>query len=437
MKKIKKRAYSAFLIALLLIGGMTAYVVRFITDGEGWATFTGNEGVYDSGKIAVGTVTDRNGIILSKADESGKFYSEDSKVRISTLHALGDYEGYIGTGALTSFADRLTGYSAIGGLASGGAKLALSIDAQLCTIAYDALAGRNGAVLVMNYETSEVICMVSAPSYDPNIGFDESDSSYTGAYINRCISSRYTPGSVFKIVTLAAALENIPDIYERTFECAGSIHVGGSDVKCAGTHGRQTIEQAFANSCNCAFGSIALELGGECIKEYADKLGLTSSHTLSGIETAAGFFEAAPDETPALAWSGIGQHTDLVSPFAVMRLVAAVANGGEVNEPSILLGEGGGSEKLLKKETAQKISEMMNYNVAYAYGGEWSFPGLNLSAKSGTAEVGDGNEHSWFAGFLNDEEHPYAFVVVIENGGGGLRNAGAVANTILQAATKD
>lgn len=437
MKKVKKRAYSAFLIAVVLLAGMMTYVVRYITDGENWATFSGNEGVYESGKISVGTVTDRNGVTLSKADENGRLYSTDGKVRVSTLHALGDYEGFIGTGVLTQFSGRLTGYSAIGGLTSGGAELTLTIDSELCITAYDALAGRRGAVLVMDYETGEIICMVSAPSYDPTVGFDEADSAYTGAYINRCISSVYTPGSVFKIVTLAAALENISDIYEREFSCAGSFSVGGSTVTCAGIHGVQTIEQAFANSCNCAFGQLSLELGGETLAEYAEKLGLTESLSLSGIETAPGFFEASPDDTPALAWSGIGQHTDLVSPFAMLRLVSAAANGGEAAEPTLLLGEGGGSEKVLQKETAEKISEMMNYNVAYSYGGEWSFPGLNVSAKSGTAEVGDGNEHSWFAGFLNDAEHPYAFAVIIEHGGGGLRNAGAVANTVLQAATKD
>ena len=77
---------------------------------------------------------------------------------------------------------------------------------------------------------------------------------------------------------------------------------------------------------------------------------------------------------------------------------------------------------------------MMNYNVVNSYG-EWNFPGLTkLCAKSGTAEVGDGTSHAWFTGFLDDPDHPYAFVVVIENGGGGLRNAGSVANAVLQTA---
>jgi peptidoglycan glycosyltransferase len=76
---------------------------------------------------------------------------------------------------------------------------------------------------------------------------------------------------------------------------------------------------------------------------------------------------------------------------------------------------------------------MMSYNVVYSYG-EWRFPGLKLCAKTGTAEVGNGSSHAWFAGFLDSEEFPLAFVVLVENGGGGLAAAGPVANSVLQAA---
>ena len=77
---------------------------------------------------------------------------------------------------------------------------------------------------------------------------------------------------------------------------------------------------------------------------------------------------------------------------------------------------------------------MMDHNVEAAYGGEWTFPGLDVAAKTGTAEVGDGTSHAWMTGFLNDPQHPYAFVVLIEHAGGGLTNAGPVANAVLQAA---
>ena len=132
------------------------------------------------------------------------------------------------------------------------------------------------------------------------------------------------------------------------------------------------------------------------------------------------------------AWSGIGQYTDLVSPYAMLRLVSSIANGGTLAEPS-LLPEGNGETRLLSRSTADALAEMMDYTVTYAYG-DWLFPGLNVCAKTGTAELGDGTSHAWFVGFLDDPDHPYAFVVMIEQGGGGLSQAGTLANTLLQKA---
>ena len=118
----------------------------------------------------------------------------------------------------------------------------------------------------------------------------------------------------------------------------------------------------------------------------------------------------------------------------MVRYVSAIANGGSVYEPT-LLGHGSLDKEtqLLSAETARQISEMMNYNVQNVYG-TWTFGGLNVSAKTGTAEVGDGTSHAWITGFLNDTAHPYAFVVILEHAGGGLANAGPVANAVLQAA---
>ena len=117
----------------------------------------------------------------------------------------------------------------------------------------------------------------------------------------------------------------------------------------------------------------------------------------------------------------------------MLRLVSAIANGGSVVEPTLLLDNTNSTASLLKTSTANKLRDMMNYNVRAHYGTN-TFPGLDLCAKTGTAEVGDGTSHAWFTGFLLDSAHPYAFVVLVENGGGGLSVAGSVANTVLQAA---
>lgn len=423
MKKVKRRATAALLIAALLVVGLAVYLVRLADDGGAWAS-------YFSGGTPGGTILDRNGVVLYSSDEDGYSFAEDWSTRVSCYHLLGDPNGNVRTGALRQFRDRLAGYSFVEG-ATSGKTISLSVDSTLNVTACSALAGRSGAVMLMDYTTGEVLCMVSSPGDDPE---NPSSEPADGTYLNKCLSSSFTPGSVFKLVTLAAAIDNIPDLFERSLWCEGEMIVDGALLTCTGNHGSQTIEQALANSCNCAFGTLALELGPELMAEYAEKLGMTASLQLDGMDVLPGSFTKGGAGSVGLAWSGVGQYEDLVCPYAMLRYVSAIANGGSVYEPT-LLGHGSldRETELLSAETAQRIAEMMNYNVQNAYG-SWVFPGLDVSAKTGTAEVGDGTSHAWMTGFLNDPAHPYAFVVILEHAGGGLANAGPVANAVLQAA---
>ncbi len=426
MKRVKRRATAALLAAALIFAGFAVYLTRLAEHGGAWAT-------YFNSTAGMGAIVDRNGVLLYKGDSAGWSFSDDWTTRVSCYHVVGDAAGNVGTGALQQFRGDMSGYNFITG-SSGGSSLKLTVDSALNAAAYSALWGRGGSVLVMNYKTGEILCMVSSPGEDPAW-----PAAYPaeGTYINKCISSSFVPGSVFKLVTLAAAIESIPDLYTRSFGCEGAVTVDGSWVNCTGYHGEQTIEQALANSCNCAFAQLALELGGETIAAYAEKYGFTSAHELDGIPTAAGRFDVAKGGSSDEAWSGIGQYNDLISPYAMLRYVSAIANGGSFKEPTI---KGRGlfapRTKLMSADTAGKIADMMDYNVQYAYGAG-SFPGLAVCAKTGTAEVGDGSSHAWFAGFLRDEGHPYAFVVLVERGGGGLAAAGSVANAVLQAAVNN
>ena len=426
MKKVSLRASSALLMAVLVIIGLVVYVARYIQNGEKWALFFD-----ESTSGCEYTTTDRSGTVLAKMGGGSKSYADDANTRIACYHLTGDYTGNVGTGALKSFQRELSGFNLITGVEKrDDVTLSLTVDASLNLKAYEALNGRSGAVMVYNYKTGEVLCMVSSPSIDP---LNPPETLPDGAYINRCLSASFVPGSVFKLVTLTAALENIDDIYQRTFSCAGSLDVKGVKINCTGVHGQQTIEQALANSCNCAFAAISLELGPDIIADYAEKLGITTSLTLDTISTAAGNYDKDSSMSASMAWSGIGQYNDLVCPYAMMRLSGAFANGGTVIEPS-LLGTSDKKTQIISSDTAQKVASMMSYNVTYHYGTN-TFPGLNIAAKTGTAETGDGKaSHAWFTGFLNDEEHPYAFVCIIEHGGGGLSAAGSVINTVLQAA---
>ena len=451
MKKIERRALLCLVLTGLLVLGLAVFLVRFGLYGSRWASSAFNRHLYNSqGMLLSGTVLDRNGEPLSWVEDGERVYAEGKTLRKATLHAVGDPYGNIGTGALTAFAKELTGYSLLGGTygAQQGNQVYLTIDAGLNETAYKALNGRKGTVAVYNYQTGEVLCMVSSPSYDPeNIPKDlETDPDYEGAYLNRFLSSTFTPGSVFKTVTLAAALEEIPDLMERTWQCEGTAQIGDGTVTCTKAHGEQTIQQALANSCNVVFGQLAVELGGSTLERYTEKAGLTASYSVSGIPTAKGSFTFRGGLTENdLAWAGVGQYQDSVNPCALMVYMGAIANGGKAAVPALIQKvETSGlpslpqftrqTGRLISQDTAQAVAEMMANNVTSTYGTK-RFPNMDLCAKSGTAEVGgDEKPHAWFAGFLRNEEAPYAFVVLVENGGSGADVAGDVASKVLKAA---
>ena len=164
----------------------------------------------------MGQVLDRDGDLLSWVDASGRrVYYANTIVRKATLHTVGDTQGKIGSGALVAFADKLSGYNLITGaytpLGEGNDPY-LTIDAHLNYVAYQALNGRKGAVGVYNYKTGEMLCLLSSPAFDPADPpeIQEGDPQYDGVYANRFLSGSFVPGSVFKTVTLSAAIESCP-----------------------------------------------------------------------------------------------------------------------------------------------------------------------------------------------------------------------------------
>ena len=448
MKKIDRRMLICRVLALLLAVGMGVFLVKYALHGGSWASSAFNRHLYNNdGQLASGTVLDRDGDVLSTVENGKRVYYDNATVRKATLHAVGDLQGNIGTGALNAFADKLTGYSLLNGAfgAERGSDLYLTIDARYNYEAYEALNGHAGTVAVYNYKTGEILCMVSAPSYDPlNVPGDiETSDRWEGAYLNRFLSSAFTPGSVFKTVTLAAAIENIPDLDERTWDCQGSIQIGDDTIVCSGTHGQQHIGDAFANSCNVAFAQMAVELGADTLAKYADKAGLMDSYSVSGLPTAKGSFTWENITDSQLGWAGVGQFHDQVNPCGLMVYMGAIANGGRAAEPYLIkktvsaLGIPslphltGKTGQLVSSSTASVLADMMADNVEKTYGTK-RFPNMDICAKSGTAEVGEGKTpHAWFAGFLRNEETPYAFVVLVENGGGGSSVAGTVAGKVL------
>ncbi|MCD8332134.1 MAG: penicillin-binding protein, partial [Oscillospiraceae bacterium] len=254
------------------------------------AAFCDNRHVYSDGQLATGAIYDREGVLLYDGESAS--YSESAELRRANLHVVGDLYGNIASGARTLFASSLVGFNPITGTTGGGHSLYLSVDSQVNATAYAALNGQRGTVAVYNYVTGEILCMVSSPSYDPISSSDlaalaDGDADYDGAYFNRALSATYPPGSVFKVVTAAAAIETL-DYESFSYTCTGSMAVGDTSVTCTSAHGTQTLKEALANSCNCAFAALALELGSETLLDYVQQAGLVSSQSVSGFSTVAG-----------------------------------------------------------------------------------------------------------------------------------------------------
>ena len=447
MKKVSGRAIFPLILAIVLLAGTVLLCVRYFAKADEWVTFSGSPHVYTGVNLDGGVVTDRDGTLLLDSTD-GRTYSADAVTRTATMHLLGDRYGYIQAPLLGSFADDMIGFDKINGLygAEGTeANAALTLSAAAQTAAYQALGNYHGTVGVYNYKTGEILCAVTSPSYDPdNMPDVEADTSgaYDGVYVNRFFQAAYTPGSIFKIVTLAAAIETVPDWESLTFTCEGKTIIGGQEIICEGVHGTITLKQALAHSCNVAFGELAGKVGTKALMEYAEKLGLTESFECDGIPVKAGTVDLKDADAGDLAWAGIGQYTDQVNALTFMRAMGRIAGGGTGAEPYLMAKITRGektayeaktetSSRALKAETAAKLTEYLRNNVATMYG-DWQFGGLNVCAKSGTAEHEGETADAMFAGFCVDENCPLAFVVFVENGGSGSAVAAPVAAKVLQ-----
>ena len=448
MKRISRRMLFLVILIGVLLAGVVLFSVRYTLQGGLWAVFSGSPHVYTGGNVSFGTVTDRRGTVLLE-NRNGRTYPDDPLLRSAVMHLLGDRYGYISAPALSPYAEELAGHSLVNGLYSVGGisgKAVLTISAEAQTAAQELLAGRKGTIGVYNYKTGEILCAVTSPTYDPdNMPDVEGDTTgrYDGVYLNRFFQSTYVPGSIFKLITAAAALETVEGIEDQSFYCGGTMELGGDIITCNGNHGTITFAQALAKSCNCAFAQIALTVGEEKLSFYAKNLGITEPMTVDGITTAAGHFDIEGAADSEIAWAGIGQHTDLVNACRFLRIMGIVAGGGVGAEPYLVQevrnslsdhyeAETESSPRLLRADTAETLAAMMHNNVVSVYGAEL-FPSGYVCAKSGTAEVGAGTApHATFAGFLQDEEYPLAFVVIVENGGSGSEACAPIAGEILK-----
>ena len=330
-------------------------------------------------------------------------------------------------------------------LDKGTASARLTISADVQKAALQALGSYHGTVGVYNYKTGEILCAVTSPSYDPDnipdIAGDET-GDYDGVYLNRFFDAAYTPGSIFKLVTSAAALEADAASKDQTYTCTGETIIGGQEIICMGEHGTLSMTQALAHSCNVYYGELAAALGKDKLQAAADRLGLNGTLRCDGY-TARSTVDLSDADEGSVAWAGIGQYTDQVTALQFLRFMGVIAGGGEAAEPYLMqkISRAGQTVyeaktettgQLLSAATATTLGGMMRSAVVNQYGA-WQFGALTVCAKSGTAERENGPADAMFAGFVQDEAYPLAFVVFAEQGGSGSQIAAPIAAKVLTA----
>ena len=449
MNRISRRANALFLLVILLMGGLGFFVYEYATKANTWVVSTGSPHVYNSSNIGMGTITDRNGTVLLDITEN-RSYAEDLSVRKSTIHWLGDRKGQISSPAVSHYAEEMTGYDFVDGLYSysgTGGQAVLTISAELQKVALEAMGDRKGTIAVYNYKSGQILCAVTTPTYDPDNVPDiagDTTGAYEGVYLNRFTQSTYVPGSIFKVVTTAAALDCVDDILDRSFTCTARYEYGTYDVTCEKAHGTLNLKSALARSCNCSFAQIAELIGADRLEEYVAKFGITESVQFDGITTARGNYDLTGASKVQIAWSAIGQHTDLVNPCRFMTFMGMIAGGGQAAQPYLVqevqadgevtyAAETVMTDRIMSEEIASVLQEYMRNNVENNYGAG-NFPGLTVCAKSGTSQLGgDQKSNAMFAGFVTDEAYPLAFMVVVENGGYGSATCVPILSKVLAA----
>lgn len=457
MKSASNRIKIMWIFIALSLVGFAFLVFSIITQGGNWATSTRNQHLYINGTlIGAGNITDADGEILCSTSDGKRTFNTDSEVRSSLLHIVGDNYGFISSSVQNQYRTDLSGYNRIMGVwelcnFEQGSEVNLTLKSKACKTAYEALGGRKGAVVVYNYKTGAELVSVSTPTYDPeNVPENiNGNDYYDGVYINRVTMGLYPPGSTFKVITTASAIDNVPGIQNESFNCDGAYHTSYGDVKCMSEHGSLKMKSALAKSCNSAFADIANKVGGENLQKTAEAFGYNQRITLGKLGVYTSEIKTKGDDQLELGWAGIGQSTTLVTPLLQMRIMGAIANGGVPTEPYIVqkvtTAAGFVSEtasvktgsRAVSEETAAELKSLLRNNFKEQYG-DWHFSeGLNPCGKSGTAETEPNKTpHAWFTGFLDNAEHPYAFAVIVEEGGSGSQVALPVAAEVINALVK-
>ncbi|MGB9724239.1 MAG: peptidoglycan D,D-transpeptidase FtsI family protein [Chloroflexia bacterium] len=335
-----------------------------------------------------------------------------------------------------------------------------------------------GSVVLLDARTGEILAMVSYPRFDPRplLIDPEADwaeeqarltaywqgliSSTNAPLLDRATSGLYPPGSAFKTLTAAAALDSGWLTQESVISCTDRFTVTGHvivnvETGLARRMKRQDLLEDFQWSCNTAFARIALFLGAEKFGEYGRRFGLTFGSDLglwddftdlpAATSTLAGS-RTFLDIPTGLADTGYGQGEVQVTPLYMAMLAATVANEGTMMRPYLVARAVDPAGRVLyearptplrdpiSRQTAQTMKRLMVAVVEQGYGWRARIPGVQVAGKTGTAEAPPGKPHAWFIAFAPADHPRFAVAVVVEHAGHGSQHAAPIARRVLEAA---
>lgn len=450
MKQLMRSLKLVFLLFCLLSASLLAGILWQQNKSQKLLLQSSNENkqALKSRYAEAATIYSRDKVKLAYSQDGDRYYAENPELARSLIQILGDYTHNIGNTIEGAYQDRLiaTGrpwYKQIildfMGKGKHGDDILLTINSQLNLSAQAYLNGFAGSIVLLNYQTGEILAAVSTPNtYPANvINWENIEGS---SLFNRCFASRYVPGSTFKIIS-GTAWTRSPDYdpdYMMTCKGQEPLLGPGSVVenRNEASHGQVNMQTAFAISCNHFFADVALKAGSDLVQDTAEEYGFNQPLYLGKLTARTGKYKTPSHDRFLLTWQAIGQPIDqnelTVSTLHLAMIAGAVANEGKLMTPYLVdcfvdpLGQAYEQTKasvfslISDRADLAAIKEDLIYTVNQGRSAGSYIAGYQVGGKTGTAEsVNDNGEvqaNSLYAGFVADPDHPYAIGIVIENG---------------------
>ena len=337
---------------------------------------------------------------------------------------------------------------------SKGDNVLTTLDSKLQEYSYNALGNYDGAVVVLEPDTGKILSMVSKPDFNPNnISkiWDEinAEGNTDSVLVNRATQGLYTPGSIFKIFTTMAYIRENKDYDAYSFNCTGSVDFNLADgyrIKCFNNtvHGYETLEQAFANSCNGAFSTIGNGLDKAAFIKLSQEMLFNTDLPISLVSNKSRFGISGDSTIFDVTQSAIGQGTTVVTPMHMAMVVSAIANDGIMMKPYVVkkIEDYNGNKvkefkpikykDLITKKEAALLQTYMKSVVTKGTAKVLNSELYDAAGKTGTAELDkNGRINSWFVGYAEKDGKKVAIAVVLENIPSGTGNATNVVKSIF------